>query len=114
MNHKGLRKSIPRQDGDTMYKLQVPKTTAKDPQPQILPIEKWIGVNQFVTPSAIEDNEFVDAQNMQLTDNGLPDKRNGFEKVIQNSFGTGKINGFYVFNGKLIIAHGNNIYIENL
>lgn len=97
-----------------MYTLQIPKTTAKDPQPKVLQISNWKGVNQFVTPSEIEDNEFADAQNIQLADNGLPDKRNGFEQIFNTTLGTGKINGAYkgLYKSKIIFSWGTALYTQ--
>lgn len=87
----------------------------KDPQAQMLTVSKWVGVNQLVTASELKDNEMSYAQDIQLIEDGYPDKRNGYERVFEISLGNGKINGAYeaYFNNYIVFAWSNGLYKQS-
>lgn len=91
------------------------KNSINDPQPEMQVISLWKGVNKYVTPSEIAENELADAQNIQLYDNGLIDKRYGYEKVYNTSLGNSKINGIYnaLWYSYIVFAWGTGLYKQS-
>ena len=86
-----------------------------DPQGNMTTISAWSGVNKLVTPSEIKENEMADAQNIQLSEAGFPDKRWGYQRIFTNSLGDTKINGAYeaLFGGYIVFAWGTGLYKQS-
>lgn len=85
------------------------------PNPPLLRIEPFKGINLSVTPTQIDQHQSPDMLNMTIDERGSLNKRTGYERVFATSLGVGKINGMYLFRkkdgtSKFIIAHGTKLY----
>lgn len=87
------------------------------PDPPLLRIEPFKGINLSVTPTQIDQHQSSDMLNMHIDSRGSLNKRTGYERVFAISLGVGAINGMYLFRkkdgtSKFIIAHGTKLYTQ--
>ncbi|MBS4200279.1 hypothetical protein KHA93_11620 [Bacillus sp. FJAT-49732] len=80
------------------------------PEPPLLKIEPFKGMNTSVTPTQIDESQSPDMLNMNIDERGALKKRTGYERVYVQSLGAGKINGIFHWNNKTIISHGGKLY----
>jgi hypothetical protein len=88
------------------------------PQPPLLRIEPFSGVNYSVTPTQINQSQSPEMMNMQIDERGALNKRTGYKRLFQTSLGNGAINGLYTYRMKngtehFLIAHSTKLYIQN-
>jgi hypothetical protein len=88
------------------------------PQPPLLRIEPFKGVNYSVTPTQISQSQSPDMMNMQIDERGALNKRTGYTRVFPTSLGAGAINGMYTYRKKdgtefFLIAHGTKLYTQS-
>jgi hypothetical protein len=88
------------------------------PQPPLLRIEPFKGVNYSVTPTQISQSQSPDMMNMQIDERGALNKRTGYTRVFPTSLGPGAINGMYTYRKKdgtefFLIAHGTKLYTQS-
>jgi hypothetical protein len=85
-------------------------------EPPLFRINEFKGLNISGSPSQIDNNQSPDMLNMSLDERGAINKRTGYEKVLETSFGSGKINGMFLYkktptsNEELLVAHGTKLY----
>lgn len=85
------------------------------PDPPLLRIEPFQGINLSTTPTQINDHQSPDMLNIAIDGKGALNKRTGYEKVFQTSLGVGKVNGLFNFKKpdgttEILMAHGGNLY----
>jgi hypothetical protein len=85
------------------------------PQPPLLRVEPFKGINLSVTPTQIDQNQSPDMLNMNIDERGALNKRTGYERVFETSLGTGKINGIFEFRKsdgtkELLFAYSDKLY----
>jgi hypothetical protein len=72
-----------------MAQLQMRST----PEPPLLRIEPFKGMNLSVTPTQIDNSQSPDMLNVNIDERGALNKRTGYERVFPTSLGAGAING---------------------
>jgi len=87
------------------------------PEPPLLRIEPFKGLNLSVTPTQIDQSQSPDMLNVIGDERGALNKRTGYERVFPTSLGVGAINGLYEYrrtNGAVIflLAHGTKLYTQ--
>jgi hypothetical protein len=85
------------------------------PEPPILRIEPFKGINLAVTPTQIDQAQSPDMLNMNIDERGSLNKRTGYQKVFPRVIGEGQINGIFLFrktdgSEKFLVAHGEKLY----
>lgn len=85
------------------------------PEPPLLRMEPFKGLNLSVTPTQLDDRETPDMLNMHIDERGALNKRTGYKRIIAHSLGDGPINGMFHFkksNGTadFLFAHGTKLY----
>ena len=75
---------------------------------QVFTIDKYLGVNKSETETLLQLGEASDMSNFIITDDQKLQKMFGYVKKF--NLGPGNINGFIVFNGKVLVAHDTNLY----
>lgn len=85
------------------------------PQPPLLRIEPFKGMNLSVTPTQIDNSQSPDMLNMNIDERGALNKRTGYERVYVQPVGEGKINGMFHFNRpdgteSILFTHANKLY----
>jgi hypothetical protein len=97
-----------------------PTTFRVPPQPktEIIPIHKFRGINQNVTPTQIHDSESPDMLNRVLDIKEATDTRFGYARIFPTSLGAGQINGMFQFKKqdgtKLFFIHwGTGLYTQS-
>ncbi|WP_243299141.1 DUF2460 domain-containing protein [Bacillus litorisediminis] len=88
------------------------------PEPPLLRIEPFKGMNLSVTPTQIDQSQSPDMLNMNIDERGALNKRTGYERVFPTSLGVGQINGLYEYRKKdgtvkFLIAHGTKLYTQS-
>jgi hypothetical protein len=101
-----------------MAKTEIFKLPKMPPEPPLLRIEPFKGMNLSVTPTQIDQSQSPDMLNMNIDERGALNKRTGYERVFPTSLGAGPINGMYEYrkaNGTVIflIAHGTKLYTQS-
>ncbi|WP_394139550.1 hypothetical protein [Cytobacillus oceanisediminis] len=94
-----------------MAQLQMRST----PEPPLLRIEPFKGMNLSVTPTQIDNSQSPDMLNVNIDERGALNKRTGYERVFPTSLGVGTINGLYEYrktSGEVffLLAHGTKLY----
>lgn len=85
------------------------------PNPPLLRIEPFKGINLSVTPTQIDQHQSPDMLNMTIDERGSLNKRTGYTRVISQPIGVGKINGMFHYNKQdgteeFLFAHGTKLY----
>lgn len=85
------------------------------PDPPLLRVEPFKGINLSTTPTQIDQHQSPDMLNMHIDSRGSLNKRTGYEKVFNTSLGAGKINGLFDYKKadgtkEILIAHGGRMY----
>lgn len=88
------------------------------PEPPLLRMEPFKGLNLSVTPTQLDDRETPDMLNMHIDERGALNKRTGYKRIISRSLGPGPINGLFLFRKtdgteELLFTHGTKIYKTN-
>jgi hypothetical protein len=101
-----------------MAKTQTFSLPKQPPEPPLLRIEPFKGLNLSVTPTQIDDHQSPDLLNVSSDERGALNKRTGYERVFPASLGTGAINGAYEYrkaNGTVLflLAWGTNLYAQS-
>lgn len=94
------------------------KLPKQPPEPPLLRIEPFKGLNLSVTPTQIDDHQSPDMLNVHSDERGALNKRTGFERVFPISLGLGAVNGSYEYrktDGTVIflLAHGTKLYTQS-
>jgi hypothetical protein len=95
-----------------MAKTQTFSLPKQPPEPPLLRIEPFKGLNLSVTPTQIDDHQSPDLLNVSSDERGALNKRTGYERVFPTSLGTGQINGLYEFNGVTLLAWGTKLFTQ--
>lgn len=82
-------------------------------EPPLLRVEPFKGMNLSVTPTQIDQSQSADMLNVNIDERGALNKRTGYTRVFATSLGPGAINGLFVFQNKLLIAHGTKLYTQS-
>lgn len=85
-----------------------------NPQPPLLRVEPFKGMNTSVTPTQIDQSQSPDMLNINIDERGALNKRTGYKRII-NSVGTGSINGMFLYKKptgeqEFLFAHGATLY----
>lgn len=85
------------------------------PQPPILQIDPFKGMNLSVSPTQIDDHQSPDMINMHIDTRGALQKRTGYTRLFETHLGPGKINGIFTFKkndgtNEILFAHGDKLY----
>jgi hypothetical protein len=88
------------------------------PEPPLLRIEPFKGINLAVTPTQIDDNQSPDLLNVHTDERGALNKRTGYERVFPTSLGTDAINGAFEYRKtdgtiRFLLAHGTKLYTQS-
>lgn len=88
------------------------------PEPPLLRIEPFKGMNLSVTPTQIDNSQSPDMLNVNIDERGALNKRTGYEKVFPTSMGAGSINGLYEYqktSGEVffLLAHSTKLYTQS-
>jgi len=73
-------------------------------------INEFRGVNLNYDMTTIAENESPNMMNIDIDEEGIPDKRVGYENALAKSLGPESIDGIFKYRDFLIIAHGNELY----
>lgn len=100
-----------------MARPEVFKLPKQPPEPPLLRIEPFKGLNLAVTPTQIDQSQSPEMLNMNIDERGALNKRTGYERVFPTSLGPGQINGMYVFRKSdgteiFLITHGTKLYTQ--
>jgi hypothetical protein len=90
--------------------------TILSPEPPLLRIEPFKGINTSVSPTQIADNQSPDMLNIIIGEDGELNKRTGYERLFPTSLGVGKITGMYNYrkvNGSeyFLFTHNESLYV---
>ena len=89
-----------------MLQFDVP---AMPPEHKII-INEFRGVNLNYDMTTIADNESPNMWNIDIDEEGIPDKRVGFTQAFEESLGPERIDGIFKYRDFLVVAHGNDLY----
>ena len=72
-------------------------------------INNFLGINEDVDGAlGLKLGEAIRMLNFKVTPKYKLKQREGYDELFQ--FGSGRINGMIMYEGKLVVAHGGNLY----
>jgi hypothetical protein len=98
-----------------MGKPQQFKLPKMPPNPPLLSVEPFKGINVSTTPTQIDKSQSPDMLNMNIDTRGSLNKRTGYTRIFETNLGAGKINGLFEFKKadgtkEILFAHGDKLY----